>query len=48
MARWRRRRFAIRKLQALSDHHLADFGLDRSQIVFSEDALGRLLEVLSK
>ena len=30
---WRRRRTAIRELQALSDHHLADIGLDRSQIV---------------
>ncbi len=31
--RWRRRRTAIRELQALSDHHLKDIGLDRSQIV---------------
>ena len=30
---WRRRRTAIRELQALSDHHLTDIGLDRSQIV---------------
>ncbi len=33
ISRWRRRRTAIRELQALSDHHLADIGLDRSQIV---------------
>ena len=30
ISRWRQRRIAIRKLQALSDHHLADIGLDRS------------------
>jgi uncharacterized protein YjiS (DUF1127 family) len=30
---WFRRRTAVRELQALSDHHLADIGLDRSQIV---------------
>ena len=33
ISRWRRRRKAIRELQALSDHYLADIGLDRSQIV---------------
>ena len=33
VSRWRRRRSAIRMLQALSDHHLRDIGLDRSQIV---------------
>ncbi len=33
ISRWRRRRTAIRELQALSDHHLTDIGLDRSQIV---------------
>ncbi len=33
VTRWRQRRIAIRELQALSDHHLADIGLDRSQIV---------------
>jgi uncharacterized protein YjiS (DUF1127 family) len=30
---WRQRRTAIRELQTLIDHHLADIGLDRSQIV---------------
>ena len=30
---WRRRRAAIRELDALSEHHLADIGLHRSQIV---------------
>ncbi len=33
ISRWRRRRTAIRELQALSDHHLADIGLDRCRIV---------------
>lgn len=33
ISRWRQRRTAIRELQALSDHHLTDIGLDRSQIV---------------
>ncbi len=33
ISRWRQRRIAIRELQALSDHHLTDIGLDRSQIV---------------
>ena len=33
VSRWRRRRGAIRMLQALSDHHLRDIGLDRSQIM---------------
>jgi uncharacterized protein YjiS (DUF1127 family) len=33
ISHWRRRRTAIRELQALSDHHLKDIGLDRSQIV---------------
>ena len=33
ISRWRRRRSAIRELQALSDHLLTDIGLDRSQIV---------------
>ncbi len=33
VSRWRHRRTAIRKLQALSDHHLTDIGLDRSQVV---------------
>jgi|GEM_PF-4668918 len=33
ITRWRRRRNATRELQALSDHHLTDIGLDRSQIV---------------
>ena len=33
ISRWRQRRSAIRELQALSDHHLADIGLDRAQIV---------------
>lgn len=31
--RWRLRLTTIRELQALSDHHLKDIGLDRSQIV---------------
>lgn len=33
VSRWRRRRTAIRELQALSDHYLTDVGLERSQIV---------------
>lgn len=33
ISRWRRRRTAIRELQALSDRHLTDIGLDRTQIV---------------
>ena len=33
ISRWRQRRTAIRELQALSDHHLTDIGLDRSRIV---------------
>ncbi len=33
ISRWRRRRTAIRELQALSDYYLTDIGLDRSQIV---------------
>ncbi len=33
ISRWRQRRTANRELQALSDHHLTDIGLDRSQIV---------------
>ena len=33
ISRWRRRRNAIRELQAISDHYLKDIGLDRSQIV---------------
>ena len=33
ISRWRRRRTAIRELQALSDHYLTDVGLERSQIV---------------
>ncbi len=33
ISRRRRRRTAIRELQALSDHHLTDIGLDRCQIV---------------
>ncbi len=33
ISRWRQRRTAIRKLQELSDHHLTDIGMDRSQIV---------------
>ncbi len=33
ISRWRQRRTAIRELQALSDRHLTDIGLDRSQIV---------------
>ena len=39
IARWRRRRRAIRELQALSAHHLADIGLDRAQIVSTVEAL---------
>ena len=33
ISRWHQRRRAIRELQALSDHHLADIGMDRSRIV---------------
>ncbi len=33
ISRWRQRRTAIRELQALSDHHLTDIGLDRCRIV---------------
>ena len=33
ISRWRRRRTAIRELQASSDHYLTEIGLDRSQIV---------------
>jgi uncharacterized protein YjiS (DUF1127 family) len=33
ISRWRRRRTAIRELQALSDHYLTDIWLGRSQIV---------------
>lgn len=39
VARWRHRRRAIRELRALSAHHLADIGLDRSQIVPAVEAL---------
>lgn len=39
ISRWRRRRSSIRELQALSAHHLADIGLDRSQIVSTVEAL---------
>ena len=39
LSRWRRRRRAIRELQALSKHHLADIGLERAQIVSTVEAL---------
>ena len=39
IARWRRWRRAIRDLQALSAHHLADIGLERAQIVPTVEAL---------
>ena len=39
VSRWRQRRAAIRQLQALNDHYLADIGLERDQIVPTLDAL---------
>ena len=33
ISRWRRRHAAIRQLQALNDHYLADIGLERDRIV---------------
>ncbi len=33
ISHWRQRRTGTHKLQALNDHYLADFGLERSQIV---------------
>ena len=39
ISRWRRRRAAIRELQALSDRHLRDIGLDRSQIASTVETL---------
>ena len=39
ISRWRRRRTAIRALQALSDHCLTDIGLDRSQIVSTAEKI---------
>ncbi|MEM7222132.1 MAG: DUF1127 domain-containing protein [Pseudomonadota bacterium] len=38
-ARWRRRRAAIRELDALSDRHLQDIGLHRSQIASTVDEI---------
>lgn len=39
ISRWRRRRVAIRQLQALNDHYLADLGLDRSQLAAGVEAI---------
>ncbi len=39
VSRWYRRRAAIRQLQALNDHYLADIGLERDRIVPTLDAL---------
>ncbi len=36
---WRKRRLAIRELERLDDHLLADIGLDRGQIRFVIDGL---------
>ena len=39
ISRWRHRRTAICKLQALNDHYLKDIGLDRSEIVSSVEEI---------
>ncbi|MEQ8816362.1 MAG: DUF1127 domain-containing protein [Thalassobaculum sp.] len=39
ISRWNRRRTTIRALQALSDHHLLDIGLERSRIAATVDEL---------
>lgn len=33
LSHWHRRRIAIRELQRLNAHHLADIGLERNQII---------------
>lgn len=39
ISRWRHRCTAIRELQALSDHHLTNIGLDRTQIVSTDEEI---------
>ena len=39
ISRWRQRRTAIRKLQALNDHYLKDIGPDRFEIVSSVEEI---------